>query len=162
MKKKSKSIFYIIIVCLIIILSFVLVSWQKEKQKKNINFEEPQDVPINFPKVMGNAEDFISFSIPSLSKVSGKVSAQGVIKGNYFFEGNIPIFILDAQGQVLLGAYGTATTEWMTGGPVSFNTMLDFTGLPKGPGYIKIKQDDPSGGESGREIKEILIPIMIE
>ena len=113
-------------------------------------------------QIEGNKEDLVSFSIKPGQEVSGIMKATGVLSGGYFFEANVPVTILDEQKKIILQTYGMGTTDWMTAGPVSFYTDLDFTNLPKGKAYIEIKQDDPSGGESGMKIRSILIPIVIK
>ena len=114
------------------------------------------------PQIEGNKDDLILFSIEPGQEVSGKVHATGELGNSYFFEANVPIAILDGQKNLILQSHGQGTTDWMTNGPVSFYTDLDFSNLPKGKAYIKITQDDPSGGESGLKIHSILIPIVIK
>lgn len=120
----------------------------------------------DIPKVGGNEDDLISFSIKHGQEVSGVVEATGVIKGGYFFEGNLPITILDDnQNPTNYGpGHGTATTDWMTAGPVSFKTTFDFSKMPKGKAFIKITQDDPRdvSERGGAVMKQILVPIVIK
>ncbi len=119
---------------------------------------------VGWTQIEGNKEDLISFSIKPGQEVSGKMKVTGSLKGAYFFEGNLPITILDTnKNPTSYGpGHGTATTEWMTSGPVSFSADFDFSKMPKGKAYLKIQQDDPSGGESGKPIKQIFIPIIIK
>jgi hypothetical protein len=53
-----------------------------------------------------------------------------------------------------------ATTDWMTSGPVSFEGKIDFSGLPQGPAYFEIHNDNPS--DLPENDKSVLIPIVIE
>jgi len=130
-----------------------------------LNRKTPQIEPIsitpNIPQseVLDNKDDLVFFSIASGSNVSGKIEADGILKGGYFFEGNLPISILDINKNVLRITNGMATTDWMTIEPVPFKTSLDFTGLPIGPAYIQIHNDNPSG--LSENDKFILIPIVI-
>lgn len=112
------------------------------------------------PEILGNKDDLVSFSISPGAKVSGLTSYNGVIKGAYFFEANIVINILDANKNVLKRSNTMATTDWMTPGPVYFEGNIDFTGLPKGPAYFEIHNDNASG--LPEHDKSILIPIVIE
>ena len=122
-------------------------------------------------KTSSNINDLISFSMEPTATVfashntggavSGMRKITGKLRGGYFFEGSAPIFVLDNNKNTLLTSYITATTDWMTTGPVSFETIIDFSGLKTGNGYIKITQDDPSGKESGQPIREVLLPIII-
>lgn len=118
------------------------------------------------PLVGGNEDDLVSFSIKHGQEVSGIIKATGVLKGGYFFEGNVLVAILDAnQNPTNYGpGHGTATTDWMTAGPVSFEADFDFTKIPKGKAFIKITPDDPRdvSEKGGAIMKQILIPIVIK
>lgn len=126
--------------------------------------EENKVVEQNTTVVLGSPEDLVSFSISAGQKVSGRVHATGVIQGGYFFEGNLPIAILDLNKKPTSygPGHGQSTTDWMTGGPVSFEADFDFSAVPNGSYYIRLMQDDPSGGEGGRPIRFVLIPIVVE
>jgi hypothetical protein len=110
--------------------------------------------------ILGNKDDLISFSISPYNKVHGILSYRGVIKGGYFFEGNILINILNMNKKVLKAGNAVAKTEWMTSEPVNFEGNVDFTGLPKGFAYFEIHNDNASG--LPEYDKSILIPITIE
>jgi len=112
------------------------------------------------PKIGLNDSDLISFSINHGQEVSGSMKVNGVIKGGYFFEGNILINILDANKKVIKQGHATATTEWMTVEPVTFDGNIDFSGLPTGKAYIEIHNDNASGLPEND--KSILIPIVIK
>ncbi len=84
----------------------------------------------------------------------------GAIKGAYFFEANVLLNILDKDKNLLRASHGNATTDWMTAEPVSFEGTLDFTGLPLGPAYIEIHNDNASG--EPQYDKSILIPVIIQ
>ncbi len=111
-------------------------------------------------QMLGNKDDLISFSIWPGSKVHGVLSYRGTISGGYFFEANILINILDANKNVLKKSNAVAKGDWMTSGPVNFEGNIDFSGLPKGPAYFEIHNDNASG--LPEYDKSILIPIVIE
>ncbi|MFA6325103.1 MAG: Gmad2 immunoglobulin-like domain-containing protein [Candidatus Paceibacterota bacterium] len=153
--KKSKIITIIIIViCICLPIALYLIG-----NRDNIIFN---DGVIEKLEILGNKDDLISFSIKPGQEVSGINNINGVLKGGYFFEANVIVRILDVNKNILKNTYGTATEDWMTADPIAFKTSLNFSGLQPGPAYIKIEQDDPSGGESGMKIKEILIPVIIK
>jgi hypothetical protein len=87
------------------------------------------------------------------------VSYRGIIKGAYFFEGNILINILDSNKKVLKKSNAVAKTDWMTSGPVDFEGNIDFSVGYKGSGYLEIHNDNASGLPEND--KSILIPIII-
>ena len=108
---------------------------------------------------LGRTQDLVSFSILPGSSVHGDVSYKGVIKGGYFFEGNILVGVLDVNKKNILQSNAKATTDW-TVDPVSFEGNLDFSKLPKGAAYIEIHNDNASGLPAND--KSVLIPIVIE
>lgn len=95
--------------------------------------------------ISGDTTNFLSFSIAPGATVSGVMPATGTLTGAYFFEANMVVQILDANKNLIKSAPGTATTDWMTSDAVSFTTVLDFTGIPAGMGYIRLHNDNASG-----------------
>lgn len=162
--KKSKIITIIILVAIVAVAGTLFLIGNKNivlspalSVSKNV-FTTPSDVKSNLESTDNNKSDLVSFSIPMLSQVSGIKEITGTIKGGYFFEGNIILNILDANKKLLRSGHGTATTDWMTSGPVDFKGTLDFTNL-SGPAYVEIHNDNASGLPAND--KSILIPIII-
>jgi len=123
------------------------------------NVTEEQKVIEPESKIEGNKDDLVFFSVAPGDTISGILNFSGTIKNAYFFEANILVNILDQNKKLLEVGHGTATTEWMTSEPVSFEGSIDLTGLPTGPGYIQIANDNPS---DRRDLdKFIYIPIVI-
>lgn len=155
-----------VLLLVLIILMIVALRWMSEDREKYLpTIPNEQVKQLNNIEIEGNKDDLVSFSIKPGQEVSGKVYATGSVKGGYFFEGNIPIYIFDVEKKNAYPpnqGYGTATTEWMTLDQVLFTADLDFTDMPKGKAYIGLMQNDPSGGESGKPIKTIFIPIVIK
>lgn len=125
------------------------------------------EAPINIDgssnikkEILGNKEDLVDFSVKAGGIVSGLLHLSGSVKNGYFFEANVEISLLDSNQNIMNQGYGTAKSEWMTSGPVSFVATIDATGL-EGEGYIMIREDDPSGGEGG-PVKKILIPVVFK
>ncbi len=121
---------------------------------------------VGWPQIEGNKEDLVSFSIKPGQEVTGKVKVTGVMKGGYFFEGNILVSILDANKKVTSygPGYANATTDWMTTGNVSFSVDFDFSKIPAGNYYIRLIQDDPrdESERAGYIVKYVLIPIVVK
>ncbi len=144
---------------ILIILMVIALRWMSEERAKYLPTVETQNNVVE-SKVLGNKDDLVSFSILPNSEVRGVLSYRGVIKGAYFFEGNILINILDSNKKVIKSSNAIATTEWMTAGPVSFEGNIDFSNLPKGPAYFEIHNDNASGLKEND--KSVLIPIIIK
>jgi hypothetical protein len=83
-----------------------------------------------------------------------------VLKGGYFFEGNVLINILDANKKVIKASNAIALSDWMTSEAVDFKGTIDLTGLPSGKAFFEIHNDNASGLPEND--KSILIPIIIE
>ncbi len=157
----NTALLFILIVLMVIALRFMFQN--KETYSPILEEKTDKTMPVIADKsqITGNKDDLISFSIAPGTKVHGILSYRGVIKGAYFFEGNILVNVLDLNKKALLKSNGVSKSEWMTTGPVNFEGNIDFTNLAKGPAYIEIQNDDPSNGEGG-PAKKILIPIIIE
>lgn len=155
-----------LLIILIILLAIAIKIMLQNKQVYLPEFSQPTSTqtktsePASIQNILGNKDDLISFSIRPFSNVHGTVSYRGSIKGGYFFEGNILIGVADINKKIIRQSNGVAKTDWMTSGPVDFEGNIDFSGLPKGPAYLEIHNDNPSGLTEND--KSILIPIVIE
>ncbi len=157
-------------VLLLILIVLMVFALKIMLQDKEIYFPQlKKNTPVvdkSLPKldikdgIEGRKDDLISFTILPYTKVHGILSYRGVIKGGYFFEGNILINVFDKNKKVIFSSNAVAKGEWMTAEPVSFEGNIDFTLLPKGPAYIEIHNDNASGLPEND--KSILIPIVIE
>jgi len=162
MKNKSKIVTGIIVVAILLVAGILFFIGEKKIAIAPIVTIDKLMSPIgNKDQIFGNKDDLISFSIWPNTKIhKGIVSYRGVIKGGYFFEANILINILDWNKKVLKASNAVAKSDWMTAGPVDFEGNIDFTGLPKGPAYFEIHNDNASGLPEND--KSILIPIVID
>ncbi|MEJ0001907.1 MAG: Gmad2 immunoglobulin-like domain-containing protein [bacterium] len=154
--KLNTALLLVLIILMVIALRFMY-------QNKQVYFPNSDDMQMGdaspkgdsadaVPAVIGpNKDDLVSFSIAPGGAVHGMTHVTGVVKNNYFFEGNIVIHALDADKKHVFETHGTATTDWMTAGPVTFGADIDFSKAPKGPGYIEIHNDNPSGDEKKRK-----------
>ncbi len=166
---KGKAIIVILfLLALIILVPIIFRPKDAVAPVKEVDTQNKEEVVDNTivtkTEIEGSKEDLVSFSIAPGQEVSGIMKITGVLSGGYFFEGNLPVSILDENKNLTSygPGHGQATTDWMTKGEVSFAIDFDFNKIPKGNYYIKLMQDDPSGGESGKPIKSILIPIIIK
>lgn len=113
-------------------------------------------------EILGPSEDLVAFSVlPGTTLPKSVLNFDGVIKGAWFFEANILINILNTDEVLLKAGNATATSDWMTVEPVAFSGTIDLSGLPTGPAYLEIRNDNPAGPDEGIN-KNILLPIIIE
>ena len=91
--------------------------------------------------------DFILLDSPLPgAAVSSPLAVKGRARGIWFFEGDFPLILLDAQGQKIAVGYATAKGEWMTENLVDFEGTLGFTGPLSGQrGTLILKKDNPTG-----------------
>ncbi len=159
--KKSKIITIVILVAVIIIALYFYFQERNISLINQINFiNNNKNETEKIPEVLGNKEDLLSFSILPQEVISGEIKISGIVKGAYFFEGNILINILDENKNLLKAGHASAITDWMTSGPVSFEGVIDLGGIPAGKGFVQIHNDNASG--LPEKNKSILIPVMIK
>jgi hypothetical protein len=169
MHYNSNKIIYVVALCAFIIMTGFLVGHMLKSDSFQSIYTNDDYLANMYnanankeatPTVSGDTENFLLFSIWPGSRVHGIKNYKGKVKGGYFFEANILVNILDANGDLLKPGHATATSEWMTSGPVSFEGSLNFNNLPKGPAYIEIHNDNASGLPEND--KSIFIPVIIE
>lgn len=152
-----------ILLFILIVLMVVAIKIMLENKEANLNpfVDQKQEQTKNkVPEILGNKDDLVLFSVFAGQKVNGILKITGSVKGGYFFEGNIGVNVLDINKNIIKTGTGIATTDWMTSAPVSFETTIDFTKLPKGSAYIQIKNDNPS--DIRKNDKSIIIPVIID
>jgi hypothetical protein len=76
--------------------------------------------------------------------VSSPLVVSGQARGSWFFEGSLPVKVLDEAGNILAIAPATAETDWMTSEFVPFKALLNFTSTSS-VGSLVIAKDNPSG-----------------
>lgn len=156
MTRFGKLILFLVILVLVSVGIYFL-----QKEPVNEVVDVPADISSGImPAIEGNMNDLVSLSFDPNSTMSGVVSFEGSVKGGYFFEGNIQINILSVDKTLLKAGYATSTSDWMTAEPVEFKGEIDLTGLPTGPAYFEIHNDNASGLPEND--KSILIPIILE
>jgi hypothetical protein len=154
----------VLLFILIILMVFAIRLMLQNKELYLHPFGDKQEIPAfpnpKIPEISGNTADLVSFSILPGSKVNGVLSYKGVVKGGYFFEGNILVGVTDINKKIILQSHANAKGDWMTIEPVSFEGNLDFSKLPKGEAFIEIHNDNASG--LPEKDKAIYIPVVIE
>ena len=78
--------------------------------------------------------------------VKSPLIVRGKALNNWFFEGSVPVMLIDSHGTVLVQGPGSALTDWMQPGWVEFKADLVWSGMPaSSDGELVIKRDNPSG-----------------
>ncbi len=135
---KNKTLVVVLVVVILGLLAYVV-------------YKKPAMAPVDNtpvvtnPVITGDTANLASISITPGQVVANNQVINGQMKGSYFFEANMVGMLLDANKNVLKQFPITATSDWMTSDPVSFSFKLNLTGIPTGPGYIRLHNDNPSG-----------------
>ena len=129
----TKTIGAIIIVIAAATGIYFLLQWQPPQAIPNPNPTPTQTGDTNI--TISNMTQGMQLSLP--------FTAQGVVAGNWFFEGSFPVFIKDMAGNTL--GYGLASTpvDWMTPGVKNFTVNLPAVNY-QGPAQIVFQKDNPS------------------
>lgn len=83
-------------------------------------------------------------NIAPQSLVVSPLTVRGTAPGAWFFEANIGLRVLDAQGGEVARGHAQADADWMTDQPVHFTGIIDFNLPATQLGYIEIQKDNPS------------------
>jgi hypothetical protein len=98
-------------------------------------------------KPAGNCRDaFIAVDTPAPGAViESPLTIRGRARGTWFFEGDFPILLKDADGDIIARSYVTAAKESMTTDFVDFSGSLSFTKpKPGSRGTLVFVKDNPS------------------
>ncbi|MFA7682242.1 MAG: Gmad2 immunoglobulin-like domain-containing protein, partial [Candidatus Peribacteraceae bacterium] len=70
----------------------------------------------------------------------------GEARGTWFFEGDFPVIVENAAGEVLFITHATAQGDWMTEDFVPFTVTLEEADFGNAEGgTLVLKKDNPSG-----------------
>ncbi|MFZ4631614.1 MAG: Gmad2 immunoglobulin-like domain-containing protein [Patescibacteria group bacterium] len=124
--------------------------WCEAKQKCLRSWEETCELVEGKDKLA--TEDLqASFSKDALVStpkqnevISSPLKVEGSVVGNWFFEGSLPVKLVDFQNNVISSSQARSEGDWMTEKPVRFSANLEFTTTATS-GYLIIFKDNPSG-----------------
>ncbi|MDB5254381.1 MAG: hypothetical protein JWL80_447 [Parcubacteria group bacterium] len=137
------------LVIVVVILGALLLFFMKVKPAAAP--VEPVPVATSTPVVTATStpESIIKVTLPKDNAViSSPVSVEGTARGNWFFEGSAPVYVIDSRGLDLGEGHIQATGEWMTTDFVPFKGTITFRFPPRGSGtagYLIFENDNPSG-----------------
>ena len=70
---------------------------------------------------------------------------EGRARSTWFFEGDFPIMLFDANGNPLARYFAQAQGEWMTEDFVSFTSQIEFEDPSTDTGVLVLEKNNPSG-----------------
>ncbi|KKW16492.1 MAG: hypothetical protein UY56_C0015G0003 [Parcubacteria group bacterium GW2011_GWA1_50_14] len=92
----------------------------------------------------GNSEVVVAAPLPN-EEIQSPLTVHGKARGTWFFEANLPVELLDADGNVVVQKGVQAEEDWMTADFVPFSVELTFAQPKTATGILRIKKDNPSG-----------------
>ena len=92
--------------------------------------------------------------------VSSPLEIEGEARGNWYFEADFPVKLLDESGKILAQGIATALSDWMTTDFVPFELTLDFDPGSSGKGLLVFEKDNPSGLAENADSYEV--PVFFE
>lgn len=84
----------------------------------------------------------------------------GKARGNWFFEANFPIYLIDEENNEIAVAIATAQEDWMTEDFVIFKAELIFEKPQLKKAFLRFQKANPSGKPEFEEY--IRIPVTLE
>lgn len=90
--------------------------------------------------------DLIRIDFPRPNQtVQSPLVITGQARGNWFFEGDFPIKLLDNNDAIIIQGYATAKSEWMTEDFVQFEAKIEFDNPATKKGVLVLEKDNASG-----------------
>jgi hypothetical protein len=87
---------------------------------------------------------YVEFPLPG-SLVTSPLKIRGHARGNWFFEGDFPVVLADANGRFIAEWYATAKKNWMTDTFVPFESVITFKPPRSGSkGTLLLQKDNPT------------------
>jgi hypothetical protein len=103
---------------------------------------------------------YVEFPLPG-SRVASPLRIRGQAKGEWFFEGDFPVVLKDADGQFIAKRHATAKKGWVAESFVPFESVVEFKPPRSGSkGTLFLKKDNPTGRSEFDDALEI--PVFFE
>jgi len=85
----------------------------------------------------------VTFPRPG-AEITSPLQIRGKARGTWYFEGDFPVRLFDAQGNEIAIAIATAQGEWMTEDWVDFEATMEFEVPTSGDGVLVFQKSNPS------------------
>jgi len=135
--------------------------WELNSGLPTINNTDERN--IHFSSLVSTFEktkNEINISQPEIgANISSPLVVEGEARGGWFFEAQLPIELLDNEGNLIASTVGTTQDNWQTEDLVPFSGELEFS-TDKEYGKIIVKKDNPSGLPENAD--QIEIPVYFQ
>ena len=91
------------------------------------------------------------------SLITSPTTVIGQARGNWFFEAQFPVILIDAKGVELGRGAAHAYSDWMTNNFVPFDATFTFAIPSTDTGTLILQNDNPSGDPA--KLKQFTIPV---
>jgi hypothetical protein len=94
------------------------------------------------------------------ARVTSPLTISGRAPAGWFFENQLPVHLLDAQGAIIAEAPATPRINWTEPGDKDYDATLTFTVTAETPATLVVMQDMPGEGQEPKQtrIEVILLP----
>jgi hypothetical protein len=94
------------------------------------------------------------------ARVTSPLAVSGRAPAGWFFENQLPVQLLDAQGAVIAQAPATPRINWTEPGDKDYDAALTFTVTAETPATLVVMQDMPGEGQEPKQtrIEVVLVP----
>ena len=96
-------------------------------------------------KTQPKVNDIIVSQPQSNDCITSPLVVTGEARGWWYFEGDFPLHLEDATGQILSQGVAQAQSDWMTENFVPFTATLIFSTPTTASGTLVLEKDNPSG-----------------
>ncbi len=94
---------------------------------------------------VASKDDLIRVTSPTIGQtVTSPLVVTGEARGNWYFEAQFPVKLLDGNGNVIASGPASAQGDWMTTDYVPFTITLTFKTPATATGTLVLEKDNPS------------------
>jgi len=152
--KKTIFFFAILVVAAVFFFVYFLKSVDvlengenADETKTETSIEESKEngkkiIEKNIPE---NAVMVVVKKLKANQIIESPLKIEGEARGNWYFEGDFPVKLVNKNGDVLAQGIARALSDWMTTDFVPFELVLNFNPGEAGEGTIIFEKDNPSG-----------------
>lgn len=87
------------------------------------------------------------------ARVTSPLTVSGRAPAGWFFENQLPVQLLDAQGAVITQAPATPRINWTEPGDKDYDATLTFTVTRETPATLVVMQDMPGEGQEPKQTR---------
>lgn len=150
MLKNTLLLISIILVSLAIVFSAYIV---KDRDiccgialcRNMANICDEQEESENTVLTSSKGTELTLLNIQSNDTISNGIDINGHVKGNWYFEGEFPVRILDSRGDVVASTSAIAQSEWTTDEEVPFKLRVDLPIIQEHNLVFVFLKSNPSG-----------------